>query len=282
MPFPRTEIDGVSVSRMLIGSNWFLGYSHTSAAQDMIIHNTNKTYKEVADVMEVFMKEGIDGTVGFVQNEKFCDAVKETEQRTGKKMIVISTPGINTDGTPEADDENRRLFDKEAELGATVSMPHTCSTDTLLDRMTRTIRYGETFCKMIRERGMIPGLSTHLNESIIYADETDLDVGTYIQIYNAQGFLMPLEIDWTNSIICNAKKPVITIKPFAAGRVPPFVGLAFSWTTLRPQDMVTVGCMTPDEAKEVIELSYRFLENQKTALELQATRSKASVLPKKG
>jgi len=36
--FPRTSIEHVGVSRMVIGTNWFLGYSHTSAAKDKHIH----------------------------------------------------------------------------------------------------------------------------------------------------------------------------------------------------------------------------------------------------
>ena len=89
---------------------------------------------------------------------------------------------------------------------------------------------------------------------------------------------MPIEIDWVNHVIRNAKKPVITIKPFAAGRLHPFVGLAFSWATLRPQDMITVGTMTPDEAKEVIEISYALFENRRANVELQVTRSKKTLV----
>ena len=32
--FPRTTVGGVSLSRMIIGTNWFLGFSHTTAAKD--------------------------------------------------------------------------------------------------------------------------------------------------------------------------------------------------------------------------------------------------------
>ena len=32
--FPRTTVGGVSLSRMLIGTNWLLGWSHTSASAD--------------------------------------------------------------------------------------------------------------------------------------------------------------------------------------------------------------------------------------------------------
>ena len=35
--FPRTQIEDLSVPRMLIGTNWILGYSHTSLAQDEMI-----------------------------------------------------------------------------------------------------------------------------------------------------------------------------------------------------------------------------------------------------
>ena len=39
---------------------------------------------------------------------------------------------------------------------------------------------------------------------------------------------MQVEIETVNRIIRNAKKPVMTIKPMAAGRTTPFVGLNFS------------------------------------------------------
>ncbi|SVB92476.1 uncharacterized protein METZ01_LOCUS245330, partial [marine metagenome] len=37
--FPRTMVGGVSMPRLLVGTNWFLGYSHTSRAQDKFIRN---------------------------------------------------------------------------------------------------------------------------------------------------------------------------------------------------------------------------------------------------
>jgi hypothetical protein len=130
---------------------------------------------------------------------------------------------------------------------------------------------------MIRDRGMLPGLSTHMPETIAYADASGLDVDTYIAIYNAAGFLMHLEADWVHRIIWSAKHPVITIKPMAAGRLLPLVGLGFCWATIRDIDMVTVGTATPDEAREVIEISRSILERTTTRFELQKTRSKQTV-----
>jgi len=169
------------------------------------------------------------------------------------------------------------VFDEAANLGATFCFPHQCVTDVLVDRMTRTIRYMNHYAAMIRERGMIPGLSTHMPETIVYADNTGLDVESYTQIYNSSGFFMQVEADWIMRIIQETKKPVMVIKPLAAGRITPPVGLAFVWNTIRDKDMVTIGTTTPDEAKEVIDISRDYLGRRSAKIQLQETRSKRSL-----
>jgi len=218
----------------------------------------------VADVIEVFANAGVNGMVGFRGGgSKIVDATNEAEQRTGREINRIASPDLDLAGTPEAEAANEAVLDELAELNTKVCLPHQGTTDALLDKRAGVIRDMDRICAMIRERGMIPGLSTHRPEVISVADETGLDVETYISIYNAVGFLMPIEIGLVCHTIASARKPVITIKPFAAGRIHPFVGLAFSWSTLRPQDMVTVGAHTPDEARELIEWSYLQFERIK-------------------
>lgn len=273
--FPRTTVGGVSLSRMIIGTNWFLGYSHTSKAKDKFIKEFQDR-KKIADILVTFFEYGID-TVMAPYSELIVNAMKDAEDRTGRKGIYISTPSFNIlPGGPEQM-EPERVFDDCKKLGATFCFPHQCVTDALLDRMHTVLRDYSKYAKMIRERDMIPGLSTHMPESVIIADQTEADVASYIQIYNAAGFLMQVEVDWVMRIINNAKKPVMTIKPLAAGRLMPVVGLAYSWNTIREQDMVTIGTTTVDEAKEVIELSLDILNNRVPTYELQQTRSKSSL-----
>jgi hypothetical protein len=114
-------------------------------------------------------------------------------------------------------------------------------------------------------------------ETVVIADQMEADVETYIQLYNAAGFLMQVEADWVMRIIQKAHKPVMTIKPLAAGRLLPVVGLAFVWNTIRQQDMVTIGTTTPDEAREVIDISLDLLAHQTPDYQLQKTRSKKSL-----
>jgi len=275
--FPRTEVEGVSLPRMLVGINWFLGYSHQTAAKSKFITDYQDA-KRVGAIIETFARAGCDCVYGVAHDRPLLlEAIKIAEDRTGKPITTIALITIDTGDSQEAIDNNARLMDAQLTYGAKFFLPHQCSTDALMDVRARKIRNMDRYCKMIRERGMIPGLSTHSPEALIYADETNLDVGTYIQIYNAAGFLMHVEVDWIHRVIQNAKKPVICIKPMAAGRLHPLVGMAFAWATIRPRDMVCVGTLTPDEAKELIDLSLSLLENRQAALDLQATRSKASL-----
>lgn len=273
--FPRTTVGGVSLSRLIIGTNWFLGYSHTSLAKDKFI-KSYQTRQNVAAILTVFFEHGIDTIMG-MPVPLLADAIGDAQDRTGREATLILTPHFNIvpGGPPEQDPE--RVFDLCRELGATFCMPHQCVTDALMDRMHNEIRGIDRYTAMIRERGMVPGLSTHMPETIPTADATGIDIETYIQLYNAAGFLMQVETDWVMRIIRNAAKPVMTIKPLAAGKLLPPVGLAFVWNTIRDQDMVAVGTTTPDEAREVIDLSFDFLDKRLPENELQRTRSKASL-----
>lgn len=273
--FPRTMVGGVSLPRLIAGSNWFLGYSHTSLAKDKFIKDF-QTRERITGVLSVFLENGVDAVMA-PPSQILEDAIRDAEERTGRAMIRILTPIFNIapGGDPAAEPEV--MFDQCKRLNATFCMPHQAVTDALLDRMTGTIRDLDRYTALIRERGMVPGLSTHMPETPVYADRQQADVETYIQIYNAAGFLMQVEADWVQRVITQAQKPVMTIKPLAAGRLLPIVGLAFAWNTIRPQDMVTVGTTTPDEAREVIDLSIDLLCHQMPDLQLQKTRSKRSL-----
>ena len=275
MLFPRTTVAGLSLSRLIVGTNWFLGYSHYSVAKDKFIKNT-QTRDKIADILEVYLDAGIDTVMGPML-PLLSDAVQEAQQRSGKEINLILTPWFNIlpGGDPENEPESVIAQCKQA--GGKICMPHQMVTDALMDRMYRKIRDIDKYTNLIRQYEMIPGLSTHMPETVVYTDETDIDIESYIQIYNATGFLMQVETDWVMKIIQKAKKPVMTIKPLAAGRLLPIAGLAFVWNTIREQDMVTIGTTTPDEAREVIDISMDLLNQRIPNYELQRTRSKSSL-----
>jgi hypothetical protein len=275
--FPRTAVGGVSVSRFVIGTNWLLGFSHQTKAKDDFI-KAHQTRERIAEILRVFFAAGIDTILGVrPESPHLLDAIKDVEQATGRKCIMMATPHLNTATTPEGFSDAARTMDAQKAIGAHFCMPHQATTDSLVNRRTRQVEGMDRYCRMIRERGMIPGLSTHMPETPKYADGSKLDVETYIQIYNAAGFLMQIEVDWVHRMIWQCSKPVLTIKPMAAGRLPPLAGMAFAWATIRPQDMVCAGVMTPDEARELIDISLSVLDRRAPEHDLQRTRSKQSM-----
>jgi len=280
--FPRTEVGGLSVSRMIVGTNWFLGYTHCTVGKSRSVVRMVTNAKAIADIIEVFLKAGVDTIMCPHTTTCMYDAIREAEQCVGRKMIIIETPSFPTDKRTPFDGfdigECERILDEEVKKGVAISMPHTSTTDVMVDKCLREVRQMDTICKLIREREMIPGLSTHIPETVIYADETGLDVESYIQPFNLMGYLMQIEVDWVARLIRNAKKPVMTIKTMAAGQIRPYQAMLFTWNAIRDCDMVTVGTMAPEEAQELIDLSLEVLARQPVTLELQKTRSKASLL----
>ncbi len=277
--FPRTQVGGVSVSRMVIGTNWMLGYSHTGAAADRLIRRHNATAEAIAAQLEVFLQAGVDTLMAPLNGqEALLAGIKLAEDRVGRRIILIDTPIINVDDTPAARREAAATIAASRRLGATFCFPHHSSAEQLVNKNKQSVPRLPDYLKMIRDEGLIPGLSAHMPELVVYSDANGYDVETYIQIFNCLGFLMQVEVEYIHKVIWNARKPVITIKPMAAGRVTPFVGLTFAWNAIRPCDLVTVGCLTPDEAAEDIEISLAVLERRAPALEGRGSPHKTAIM----
>lgn len=262
--FPRTTVGGVSLSRMIIGTNWMLGWSHRTPSADHQIKARFPNGESAWPMLQAFLDNGVDTIMGMMSQEPIMqDAVNFAQEKSGRKMIVVDTPIINVDDTPAARAEARAAIRKSREAGSTFCLLHHSCVEQLVNKNKHEITRLDDYTAMIREEGLIPGLSAHMPEVVRYSDEQGYDVETYIQIYNCMGFLMQVEIETVNHIIHKAKKPVMTIKPMAAGRTTPFVGLNFAWNTIREQDMVTVGCTNVEEALEDIEYSRAAIERRR-------------------
>lgn len=266
--FPRTMVGGVSLSRMIMGSNWLLGYSHTGAAADAQIRARYGSADAFKPVLERYMAYGVDTVMApFGGSPELTRAIKETEQKLGKRIIMVDTPILNVDDNEAARREAEAVVRRSAEDGATFCLMHHSACEQLVDKNAGVIRRIEDYTRMIRDAGLIPGLSAHMAEIPVYCDQNGYDVETYIQIFNCMGFMMQVEIETVAATIHQAKKPVMTIKPMAAGRCTPYVGLTFSFSALRSCDMVTVGAYTPGEVDEDVEIALAALEGRFPDLE---------------
>lgn len=275
MSFPMTHIEDVSLSRLMVGTNWFLGYSHFSAAKSRWIAEY-MTVERITEVMTVFAREGINCVMSPI-HPHMKEAIHRVHEESGVEMVWVATP------SGEEVDDLLPGIEQAAELGARICLPHQHWTDGNLLANRKEIIGLDRVTARIRQLGMIPGLSTHRPETVPVCDQAGYDVATYIQILNPIGFLCQVETDWIVKVISESPKPIIVIKPLAAGRVLPTTGLSFAYHSIKPQDIVCIGTMSTYEAEDDIRIAREILaeppaSDPPSKRELDYSRSKANLV----
>ena len=279
MTFPRTTVAGISLPRLLIGTNWIFGWSHRGNAADVFIKEQHATTEATLSVVNAFLQYGIDAIMGpFSSHPDALNRIKAMQDKIGKKLILIDTPVLNMDDNAAARKEAEAVIRISAEIGSTFCLIHHSCCEQLVNKNRKTMDRLPDYTGMIRAAGLIPGLSAHMPEIIQYSDLNGYDVETYIQIFNCLGFLMQVEAESVIRIIHEAKKPVMTIKPMAAGRTTPYVGLTFNWNVLRSRDMITVGCINEHEVHEDVEISLAAIERRLPNLAGRSSPARQSII----
>lgn len=272
MPFPMTELGGNAVSRLTIGTNTFHGFSHFSHARSEWLKR-HFTPERTYEVLELCANEGLNLTVAATRPD-YKELLDEVERNTGHHIYYIATPGGATL------EDLKKDIDRCADIGAEYCWPHTSWTDSHLLTSENRIVDGPEILEYIRKRGMIPGWSTHRPETVVVSDRNGYDCAGYIQIFNSIGFLCQVETDWMRNIIRNTPRPIVSIKPLAAGRVMPPTGFGFVYSNIKPIDTVAIGMMSVEEAKEDISIARQCIEAaaQGPEAQLQYSRSKADLV----
>jgi hypothetical protein len=270
-----TRIGNLPVSRLIAGSNTFFGYSHFSKAKDDWL----KKYfsdERIAEVLGACMEEGLNAIVSGPQPRMF-NAIQMAKKATGRRLNWIITPSAGGHVGPVGDTIEEQIAwctDHDCK----VCMPHTGWTDNRLLIEENRIQGLEPVLELIRKKGMGTGLSTHRPEVLIVGEKAGYDLDCYILPYNSAGFLCAVETDWTASVIRGTPKPVICIKPFAAGRVMPPTGLPFVYNSVKPIDTVCMGVLSVEEVKENAMLARQVIAGQAASAELTYSRSKQALV----
>ena len=150
--FPRTEVGGISLPRMLAGTNWLLGYSHTGPAADEMITSRHADPRNVEAVLDAYMEYNIDAIMApsFAEDTALRKGMHLTEEKFGKNMIQIVTPSINVDNNEAARREAEATIKKVANEGATFCLIHHTSAEQLVNKNTQTIDRLPDYLDMIR------------------------------------------------------------------------------------------------------------------------------------
>ncbi|MHA1697373.1 MAG: hypothetical protein ACTSWN_00870 [Promethearchaeota archaeon] len=238
---PRVKLESLELSRLICGSNPFCGISHFTPSRDLFFREYF-TVDRIAEIMSYILEEfGVNCILSSPRDEIY-EAINMVEKETGDRYAWLCTPGHyrgSAKGLGNAD-----IFEQIkwcADHGVEVCMPHRSYTDAYMNTSTRTIEGIPEITAAIRDAGMIPGLSSHYHEVISIVEKQAYDIPVIIQPLNVLGFQSNVEVNTLMREIKRTRVQIINIKPLAAGRILPEVGLDFCFRNIKDHDFVCCG-----------------------------------------
>lgn len=250
----HVKIGDVEVSRLLLGSNPFSGFSHQGVERDreMVRWYTTARLKET-----LFEAERL-GITGLVARTDFhiIRLLREYWDEGGSLQWLAQTcPGVG----PSEMCVERAAGLKSEGAGAVACHIHGGVMDHLVaqgktDEAKRAV-------DVIRERGLQAGIAGH-NVKVFEWAEQNLDVDYYMccyynpsrrderpeHVHGAHEKYRDQDRAAMTDLIQTLSKPVIHYKILAAGRNDPEEAFGFACSKMRAGDMVCIGVHTGDNA----------------------------------
>jgi len=233
--FPSLTIEGVTIPRVICGTNALLGWSHVSAGRDAWIR-AYYTPARIAEVWARCQELGVNAVMGPLF-PRLIEALEATERLTGVRPMWVATTNA-TQGPKGHEDEwqaaraaGRRhearalvrasLAEQAAELKAaqaSLCLLHGDTTDTWPEVDGRLAGLDEALAT-IRAAGLVPGAMTHDSArlNLLVAGGNDLPIiGTPV---NRAGWMMSPDRETALAAVANAERPILAIKTLACGRL---------------------------------------------------------------
>lgn len=267
---PKVRFGEYEISRLVVGSNPFYGYSHFNHILDELMREWN-TPERVCQTLRQCEEEGINA-YQYSHHERSLSDIEQHRANGGKIHVI----GVNFGETP-VEDVVKRL--------RPIAMYHHGEAVDVLYREGKMSQV-QDYTKRLRQTGVLVGIGTHKPEVVEYVEERGWDVDFYLlcaynrtrmpeEIRKMLGVLpLPasevyLETDPPRAyhVARQTQKTCFLFKILAAGRLtssPQSIDSAFkmAFESIKPNDCVVVG-MYPrykDEVKENCERVRRILK----------------------
>jgi hypothetical protein len=257
---PKVRFGDVEISRLVMGSNQFYGFSHFNKLLDQLMVDWN-TPDRVCQTLLQCQQNGINA-YQYAHHENTLSDLELFRSKGGNLHLIATDPGM----TP-VDEAVRR-----SKAGALYHHGE------ITDRLFRAGQMDQVqeYTKKLRQAGVRVGIGTHKPEVVEYAEERGWDVDFYMlcaynrtrtpeEIRKLLGVLpvpaeeLYLETDPPHAyeVARKTSKTCFLFKILAAGRLarsPEEVDKAFkeAFDNIKPQDCIVVG-MFPrfqDQIKE--------------------------------
>lgn len=279
--FPSVTIEGVTIPRVICGTNALLGFSHVSAGRDAWIRE-HFTARRIAEVFAHCQELGVNATMGPLF-PRLVEALDETTRLTGQPMIWVATTSMDRfpPGQQEAYDAARRagrmeeamalnrasIAEQVAELkeaGASFCLVHGACADHWPLEGDTLPGFADTM-SLIRAAGMVPGSAAHTAGRIAILDRPEHAAAVLATPVNKGGWHMAPSRDEAMACYAHLRCPLISIKPLACGRYEAEgeVGNWLRWVAAAPGvAIVALGLMIEQEADQSIPILRTALEER--------------------
>jgi hypothetical protein len=250
------EIGNVRFSKVICGTNPFLGRSHFSAARDAE-YVARYDDEAIERTIKECLRRGVN-TIESSASERMVGVLSRLRKTTSEPIHFVGNTRI---------DETSEMKSHQAKLSflienrAAVCVIHA----QYVDRPRRGDSIGglERLVDRIHEAGLLAGISTHKIETVELCENQGYGIDTYLFPLNLMGFAYPgydgkETVQQRVDLVRGVAKPFILIKILGAGRIPPDEGLQFVAENSKPNDLIDIGFGTDEEAAESIELVEKY------------------------
>ncbi|MGD8240829.1 MAG: hypothetical protein PVH68_19925 [Armatimonadota bacterium] len=243
MAIPTAKLGDREVSRLVCGSNPFMGYSYRSDAHSQW-QREHFTPQRISEVLEKCLEVGINTLAGnYDENRTLARALDILERRTGHRMQWIAYTHGHRDESQE--DSIASIADDGAfacyiQGGVVDSQFHYNYVGNIVLDRGDTLDRVIPWLALIREKGMLPGLGTHRHQILRLAEERGYEAEFYATPFNFTNKYCSYAEQF--KAVRSTPKPIVAIKPMAGGgQIAAADALTCCFTGLKPTDVVAVG-----------------------------------------
>lgn len=269
--FPSFTVEGVTIPRVICGTNALLGWSHVSPGRDAWIKEYF-TPERIAQVFAKCIELGVTAVMGPLF-PRLVEALDATEKLTGVRMTWVATTSAGRAPCGREDELAQARAAGKREEALAISLESTAEQAAALKAAGAPIClfHGQwadnwpmqdgkltditRFTQMIRDAGLIPGSSVHNSERLAHLAQSDCDLALLATPVNKSGWHMEPSKEQALGAIASGAKPILAIKTLACGRyeqeraVPEWLAWAAAVDGVQA---IALGLMVEQEAEESI------------------------------
>lgn len=242
------SIKGKSFSKVVCGTNAIYGRSHFSRARDKE-YLSRCTDEYIGELLRKCSEFGVNA-VESSANERIQEIISGVNAVLRSPLHLIGSTRIDSTSKMSSHREKLAFL---LEHKADVCVVHSQFVDR--PRKNGEINGLKALVDNIHDAGLIAGISTHRNSTVELCEARGYGIDTYVFPLNMRGYVYPgydgdeSVVDRVN-LIQSVQKPFILMKTLGAGRISPVEGLKFVLENSKPNDIITLGLSSIEEAEE--------------------------------